>query len=83
MDKIEEGINLIAFDPEDNGVDVTMKLKKLREDMYVISPGEGGSTVLRICIEIDQTIFFMICFLWRKGLVDCFDLHTELIRNNK
>lgn len=38
----EEKGNFISFDPEKNGMDVTMKLKKLREEMYVLSPGKGA-----------------------------------------
>ena len=38
----EETGNFISFDPEENGVDVTMRLKKLREDMYAMSPNKGA-----------------------------------------
>ena len=32
----------ISFDPEENGNDITMKIKKLREDMYSTSPQKGA-----------------------------------------
>ncbi|MEZ2445060.1 immunity protein YezG family protein [Chitinophaga sp. RCC_12] len=38
----EEGGNMLSFDPEENGNDITMKIKSLREQMYRLSPGNGA-----------------------------------------
>ena len=32
----------ISFDPEENGNDITMKIKTLREEMYKMSPNKGA-----------------------------------------
>ncbi|MCL1672315.1 immunity protein YezG family protein [Elizabethkingia ursingii] len=32
----------ISFDPEENGNDITMKIKTLREEMYKASPNKGA-----------------------------------------
>ena len=33
---------IISFDPEENGNDITMKIKSLREQMYILSPDKGA-----------------------------------------
>ena len=38
----EDNGNFISFDPEDNGTDVTLKIKKLREEMYKTAPDKGA-----------------------------------------
>ena len=38
----EEQGNFLSFDPEGNGNDITMKIKKLREDMYQSAPNKGA-----------------------------------------
>ncbi|WP_436487468.1 immunity protein YezG family protein [Chitinophaga sp. ARDCPP14] len=38
----EEGGKMLSFDPEENGNDITMKIKSLREQMYRLSPGNGA-----------------------------------------
>lgn len=38
----EEGDKMISFDPEENGNDITMKIKSLREQMYLLTPGNGA-----------------------------------------
>lgn len=38
----EEGGKMHSFDPEENGNDITMKIKSLREEMYHLSPGKGA-----------------------------------------
>lgn len=34
--------DFVSFDPEGNGNDVTMKIKKLREEMYQSAPDKGA-----------------------------------------
>jgi hypothetical protein len=38
----EVGGKMLTFDPEENGRDITMKIKSLREQMYDLSPGKGA-----------------------------------------
>lgn len=38
----QEGDKMTSFDPEENGIDITMKIKSLREQMYQLSPGKGA-----------------------------------------
>ena len=33
---------IVSFDPEANGEDITLKVKKLREEMYKLSPDKGA-----------------------------------------
>ena len=37
----EKNGEIISFDPEQNGEDVTLKIKKLREELYKLSPNKG------------------------------------------
>jgi hypothetical protein len=32
----------VSFDPEENGIDVVMKIKSLREELYKLSPDKGA-----------------------------------------
>ncbi|MCX2495269.1 DUF600 family protein [Pedobacter sp. PF22-3] len=38
----EENGQIVSFDPEANGEDITLKVKKLREEMYKLSPDKGA-----------------------------------------
>lgn len=38
----EDNGKMQSFDPEENGNDITMKIKSLREEMYKLSPGQGA-----------------------------------------
>ncbi|MFA6059908.1 MAG: immunity protein YezG family protein [Taibaiella sp.] len=38
----EEKGKIISFDPEENGNDIVMKIKSLREEFYKLSPNKGA-----------------------------------------
>ena len=38
----EKSGEIVSFDPEANGEDISLKVKKLREEMYKLSPDKGA-----------------------------------------
>jgi hypothetical protein len=38
----EENGKMISFDPEANGEDISMKIRRLREEFYKLSPNKGA-----------------------------------------
>jgi len=49
----EENGKIISFDPEENGEDVTLKIKQLREELYKLSPNKGAWYTCIISVTSD------------------------------
>ncbi|MCX2429262.1 MULTISPECIES: immunity protein YezG family protein [unclassified Pedobacter] len=49
----EKNGEIISFDPEENGEDVTLKIKKLREELYKLSPNKGAWYTCIITVTSD------------------------------